>query len=261
MPPVAGVRQAIHVLKIDLTRPGIALEVGGAGDEAGLRAETTSSFVRRNGLAAAVNGGFFEPFRSGTFWGDDYYPRAGEPVRVVEAAPHLGMRATICIVPPARVTIEPGTKCPSPQAAALTAGPLLLEDGADKPLGGLVVRHPRTAFGTSADRRTAWMVVVDGRQPGWSAGATLAEMREIFRRLGASDAINLDGGGSTTMVLDDASEPRVINSPIHTGVPGRERPNANHLGVRARPYVGKDFLSSAQEYDGAASLAERRLGA
>jgi len=50
--------------------------------------------------------------------------------------------------------------------------------------------------------------------------------------LGASDAINLDGGGSSTMVVaGEDGTPQVINRPIHTGVPGRERPVANHLAV------------------------------
>jgi hypothetical protein len=76
------------------------------------------------------------------------------------------------------------------------------------------------------------MVVVDGRQL-TSLGATLPEMAEIFRRLGAAEALNLDGGGSTALVIAGQDPPRLVNVPIHTGVPGRERPSANHLGVRA----------------------------
>jgi exopolysaccharide biosynthesis protein len=78
------------------------------------------------------------------------------------------------------------------------------------------------------------MVVVDGRQPLSSMGATLPDMAEIFRRLGAADALNLDGGGSTAMVVAGDAGPQVLNTPIHTGVPGRERPSANQLGVRAK---------------------------
>jgi exopolysaccharide biosynthesis protein len=40
---------------------------------------------------------------------------------------------------------------------------------------------------------------VDGRRPGWSAGMTLTEAARLMRSLGARDAVNLDGGGSTTM--------------------------------------------------------------
>ena len=61
-------------------------------------------------------------------------------------------------------------------------------------------RHPRTAIGFTADRR-ALLVVVDGRQPPYSTGMTLPELTDLMIRLGAVDALNLDGGGSATMVI------------------------------------------------------------
>jgi hypothetical protein len=69
-------------------------------------------------------------------------------------------------------------------------------------------RHPRTAIGWTADRRLV-MVVVDGRRPGWSDGMTLKELTWLFQRLGVSDALNLDGGGSTAMVVNGS----VVNRP------------------------------------------------
>jgi hypothetical protein len=223
--------QVTHVIEIDLSRPGVALEVTPKDPAGGrsYRAQTTSEFVTRHGLRAAVNGAFFEPFRSGTLWGDDYYPHSGDPV---DATPGPKPNGTICIVKPARVTIERGERCAGAADHALTAGPMLIANGVPESWALERARHPRTAFGIAADRRRAWMVVVDGRQAS-SSGATLDEMVEILRRLGASDALNLDGGGTSTMVLDDGSGARVVNSPIHTGIPGRERPGATHLGVRA----------------------------
>ena len=67
MAPVAEDQlQAIHVLRIDLRQPGIALEVTAGDRSAGreFRAQTTSEFMVRSGMTAAVNGGFFSPFRS-----------------------------------------------------------------------------------------------------------------------------------------------------------------------------------------------------
>jgi exopolysaccharide biosynthesis protein len=61
-------------------------------------------------------------------------------------------------------------------------------------------RHPRTALGVSADGRTLYLLVVDGRQPGHSVGMTLPELADAMIALGADDALNLDGGGSTAMV-------------------------------------------------------------
>ena len=75
-------------------------------------------------------------------------------------------------------------------------------------------RHPRTNVGVTRDGRVI-MVTVDGRQPGYSVGVTLAEMGRLMLSLGATDALNLDGGGSTVMA---ARSPRtgvfgVVNRP------------------------------------------------
>jgi hypothetical protein len=69
-------------------------------------------------------------------------------------------------------------------------------------------RHPRTMIGTTADG-TIWLVTVDGRQPDVSIGMSLAELRTFAHRLGLVNALNLDGGGSTTMWVQGA----VVNRP------------------------------------------------
>ena len=93
------------------------------------------------------------------------------------------------------------------------------------------VRHPRTAAGVTADGHTLVLAVVDGRQPGYSAGATLPELAALMIRLGAVDAINLDGGGSSTFVYRPAQGPETVNRPSD----GRWRAVANALGVWVRP--------------------------
>ncbi len=65
----------------------------------------------------------------------------------------------------------------------------------------VVRRHPRTAVGLTEDN-VLYFVVVYGRQPGVSAGASLSDMTRLMRSLGVVDAINLDGGGSAVMVVD-----------------------------------------------------------
>ena len=69
-------------------------------------------------------------------------------------------------------------------------------------------RHPRTAVAKLKDGKFL-MVTVDGRQPGVSVGMSLQELAEYLLSLGAVDAVNLDGGGSTTMYLDG----KVVNTP------------------------------------------------
>ena len=64
-----------------------------------------------------------------------------------------------------------------------------------------VTRHPRTAIGVSRDGSRLWLVTVDWRQPAYSVGMSLLELGHLLRDLGAVQAINLDGGGSTAMVV------------------------------------------------------------
>ena len=63
---------------------------------------------------------------------------------------------------------------------------------------------------------TLLLVTVDGRRRGWSAGVTLIEAARVMRHLGADDALNLDGGGSTAMTV----RRRLVNRPSD---PGGER--------------------------------------
>ena len=66
------------------------------------------------------------------------------------------------------------------------------------------------------------MVTVDGRQPGWSVGASFTESALIMRSLGAVDAVNLDGGGSTSMTINQ----QLVNRPSDTA---GERPIADSI--------------------------------
>lgn len=89
-------------------------------------------------------------------------------------------------------------------------------------------RHPRTGLGLRDG--TLVMVVVDGRQPGYSEGMTLYEFTQLFLELGCSDAMNLDGGGSASMVVRD----RLMNSPSG----GYQRAVANVLGLLTTSPLG-----------------------
>ena len=96
--------------------------------------------------------------------------------------------------------------------------------------------HPRTAVGLADDGWRAWLVVVDGRQEGYSLGVALHELAVLLRALGATEGINLDGGGTSALVVQGPdTQPLVLNRPIHRGEPGRERVSASHLGLWALP--------------------------
>ena len=88
-------------------------------------------------------------------------------------------------------------------------------------------RHPRTAIGTLADGRIL-IATVDGRRPPLSVGMTLSELARLMIEFGATDAINLDGGGSTTMVV----EGKIVNTPSDAA---GERPVSDAIVVRRKP--------------------------
>lgn len=109
-------------------------------------------------------------------------------------------------------------------------GTLLVDDGQN--LGSTArvapgTRNPRTAAGVSQDGNTLILMVIDGRQPGWSDGVTLPQMGNLMIEFGAWDAINLDGGGSSAFIYDDGTQ-RTTNRPSD----GQFRAVANHIGVR-----------------------------
>lgn len=77
---------------------------------------------------------------------------------------------------------------------------------------------------------------MDGRQPNYSEGATLAELAEIIISYNGHNGMNLDGGGSTALSMEGVNGKAVlINSPIDQRIPGSQRPVANHLGIFASP--------------------------
>lgn len=91
---------------------------------------------------------------------------------------------------------------------------------ADRP-SFAAARHPRSAVGYDSVRGQLWLVLVDGRQVPYSAGMSLPELAGLFEALGADEAINLDGGGSSVLVVqgvpvnrpsDAAGERAVVNA-------------------------------------------------
>lgn len=112
---------------------------------------------------------------------------------------------------------------------AVTGNQIVLKDGKvlatdDREL------HPRTAIGIDRKKRRLVLLVVDGRQK-FSDGFTMVQVAKKLRQLGASAGLNLDGGGSTTMVALRDGKLKVINSPSG----GVQRYVANGLVVTAPP--------------------------
>lgn len=126
------------------------------------------------------------------------------------------------LAPGMEITLSLGT---SPDLAGVTlalgGGPILLDGDRSLAWSPPLPRHPRTAVGWNGE--SFFLVVVDGRQEGLSVGMTYPELASLMRRLGCTHAMNLDGGGSSTLWLDG----HIMNSPSD----GRERRVANSLIV------------------------------
>lgn len=108
---------------------------------------------------------------------------------------------------------------------ALGGGPALVRDGKPVTFTGSQPRHPRTALGWNDTH--LFLVVVDGRQLKLSVGMSFPELAEYLLKLGCRQALNLDGGGSSTFWVHG----QVMNSPCY----GKERPMANALVLVRRP--------------------------
>ena len=227
----------IHTVTIDLTASDIDFLVTPHDPGMEIAARTTAAFVREFGVQVAINGNYFDPFWARTPW--DYYPRSGDHVRVKGLAIANGAAyaeplegwPTLCFFD-GRVSID-RTGCPLQTNQALAGKEMLVESGVAV-IHEKSTLHPRTAAAASIDGATLWLIVVDGRQPNYSEGVTLGELADIILELGADMALNLDGGGSSTLVMSGLLGPELLNAPIHTNVAMRQRPVANHLGIYAR---------------------------
>jgi hypothetical protein len=165
----------------------------------------------RNRRPEAIVAGFFvrDPWRPlGEVWIDGE-PLAHEPI----AEPFGPLRACVHVEPGGDVAIAPRSDI-APAGDLVQAGPMLVAGGrlvaGDDDREGFSAgagqfdsditaeRHPRCALGINEDELLA--VCCDGRRTGVDAGMDLAELGRLLLSLGATDAINLDGGGSATLV-------------------------------------------------------------
>ncbi|MFI6888495.1 phosphodiester glycosidase family protein [Streptosporangium canum] len=119
--------------------------------------------------------------------------------------------------------------------AAVGGSQILVKDGVAQTSADTTA-HPRTAVGFSADGRKMYLLTVDGRQAD-SRGVTLTELGAMMAELGAHDALNLDGGGSSTMLAREpgSADVQVENSPSDGG----ERHVPNGLALYAPAGSGK----------------------
>ncbi|HEU0293841.1 MAG TPA: phosphodiester glycosidase family protein [Anaerolineales bacterium] len=230
-----------HVIVIDTKVKDIGLLVTppDSDGELPLKARTTSQFLEEFGVQIAINGDGFDPWWSNS--PADYYPHVGEPVTPLGLTASEGKLYTEGI--PREMGTEPTlyisrknalsfNRRPDRIFQAISGDRMLLQQGKISEDLEAGEPDPRTAIGMNKNGRYLILVVVDGRQPFYSEGATFTQLAQLMIDQGAYIAMSLDGGGSSTLVVEgEDGEPVILNSPIDNYIPGRERPVANHLGV------------------------------
>ncbi len=238
----------IHIVSIDLTAPGVKAQVtppmSFTKGTQETTARTTSKFLRDFNLQLAVNASYFQHFEENTPW--SYYPRSGDrtnPLGEVIANGYHYSRTepgwpVLCFSKSNRAHISQNGKCPEGTNHGVAGSEVLIENG--KPKAEIFKRrddvpYSRVAAAIDQEGKKLWLIAVDGKQLLYSEGAKTTELTKILMDLGAYTALNLDGGGSTTLVIATSKGAKVLNAPIHTKFPMRERPVANHLGFYAEP--------------------------
>ncbi|MGI8964470.1 MAG: immunoglobulin domain-containing protein, partial [Limisphaerales bacterium] len=220
--------QEVKALRINLTDPTVEFfstpSNGDAPEET--FGQTTTTFVQSYGVKVGVNANFFSPVST----------IANEPRQLLGLAISQG-----AIVSPVEATWEmllltrsnlPSIVATAPTSlsniwTAVAGSAILLVNGVNQ--GDFDSANPRTAVGFSQDNRYLYLIAIDGRQPGYSEGATFFETGEWLIRFGAYQGLNLDGGGSTAMSKMESGQAILLNRPSA----GVQRVNGNHLGVFA----------------------------
>lgn len=233
----------LHIITIDTRAPGISFLVtpGEPGAAAPLPARTTGKFLDDFNLQLAINGDSFTPWFDNGFL--SYHPHNGDRVDPVGYAASRGQpySAATDAEPVLYFTQTNRAMFNSPPGRiynAISGNQMLVAKGKVLPQSD-DSPQPRSAIGLDKNARRMIIVVVDGRLPGYSEGVTLAELAQILVEAGAHEAMNLDGGGSSTLVREGAlGRPVLLNTPIHNQIPNRQRPVGNHIGIFANPADG-----------------------
>lgn len=220
---VGGAVQDYNVVIIDMAEPTLRLAVSPQVD----RNKTTSAIAKKHKAKLAVNGSFFtfndrEPcgatMAAGAFWTN----------------PYPGCSATMAFSPGNAVTMVntgndvngPLTGAAAMAKNAISGKPWVLKNGAStgpwNDPSHINDRNPRTAIGFTAGGSKVIFLVADGRQTG-ASGMVGNDIVTVMKEFGATDAMNLDGGGSTALYINAG----IVNDPSD----GAERAVSNAVMV------------------------------
>jgi hypothetical protein len=253
--------QVVHLLRVDLTDPDIQLYASPrtspyAANSTEAAGYTTTNFLKNHNLQAAINANSF------------YLPGSSTPVSYT-LAEGTALNVSGLLISQG-IVVSPQSSAEDSSAMLFTANnegifvptnwpahntsdintavsglyPILVNGinvgsnylGNPGSLHGL---EPRTAMGLSQNRQYLYLLVIDGRQNGFSSGAYDWETAAWLLLAGAWDGCNLDGGGSTCMVvMDSTGHPLPLNRDSASAAYNRERTVGAHFGVYAKPLPG-----------------------
>ncbi|QNL48076.1 phosphodiester glycosidase family protein [Olivibacter sp. SDN3] len=201
-------QQEINLVEIDLRKYRKKICI--AADSATLK--KTTQFALENNALVAINGGFFDMKKGGSW---DYVKADNNVVNTTKKK--TDRADAILLIAKKIIEIQPASAIDYERSRVpniLLSGPLLIHQGEDAALSNNPFnnnRHPRSAVAITTDKKLIF-IVVDGRNS-LAAGMRLTELAKMLRWLGAKDAMNVDGGGSSTLYIKGATENSVINHP------------------------------------------------
>jgi exopolysaccharide biosynthesis protein len=232
----------LFVAEIDLTNPRLHLRVapGGPDPDGDGRWETTltepTKIAAREHFDFVINGDFFDARAVKDAEGTNSGYHAGQWALTVGPAMTDGRTWSTCtnarpclvVHKDHSVAIETLTRPEQDDWEVIGGNVILVKDGVAISHTNQV-RHPRTVIGFDAAKTKLVIMVVDGRKPGVAIGMSYDELAQEMVRMGCTEALNLDGGGSSVMAVRDAmtGQMKILNAPTD----GHERAVADVLGI------------------------------
>jgi hypothetical protein len=248
-------KTSAHVVRVDLAAPGLSFETSGGAKDS-LKLELPTAFLERTGSQVAFNANLFVNCCSYTT------PQPPKPITTdlcgleisggavlsdwnhQPAACHGYPFKNSLVVSKGKLAILPSSAVPAGADSAVTGSHGLLfwglnvapPDGQDEFFGP----NARTAVGLSKANDVLWVAAVTRET---SQGLTLRQTAQMLQALGAANAINLDGGGSTSLAVDSGGgKAKLLNVPSDSKSPctypwktGCERFVGASFGIHAQP--------------------------
>lgn len=222
--------QSINLIEID---PREGMKVGIAVSK---EMKKTSKIAFENNALAAINGSYFN-----MKWGNSVcFLKVGRHVIDTTAANQFNLRVNgAAYIRKGKLKLRSWDrqiekKYKRNVGTVLASGPLLLDDGKygawnRKDSNFFRGKHPRSAICVTKEGKI-WLITVDGRFKKYATGMSILEFAHLIKILGGKDALNLDGGGSTTLWMYGAPDNGVVNHPSDNKI-------FDHAGERKVPNI------------------------